>query len=97
MLKEEIGDSVAIFGLICGPFTLAFHLAGGSFLTDMIEYPEKAKETLDYCAEIARKMSKRYIEAGADVVALVDPMTSQISPRHFSKYVMSTVEPVSNR
>ena len=93
MLKKEIGDRVAIFGLICGPFTLALHLAGGNFLTDMIEFPEKAKETLDYCAEIARKMSQWYVEAGADVVALVDPMTSQISPRHFKKYVMNTVAP----
>lgn len=93
LLKEDIGDKVAIFGLICGPFTLALHLAGGNFLTDMIEYPEKAKEVLDYCAEIARKMSLWYLEAGADVVALVDPMTSQISPRHFKKYVTDTVAP----
>ena len=93
MLKEQIGDKVAIFGLICGPFTLALHLAGGSFLTDMIEYPDKANAVLEFCAEAARKMSAWYIEAGADVVALVDPMTSQISPRHFKKYVMSTVAP----
>ncbi|MDD3365867.1 MAG: uroporphyrinogen decarboxylase family protein [Sphaerochaetaceae bacterium] len=93
MLKDEIGENVAIFGLICGPFTLALHLAGASFLTDMIEYPDKAKAVLDFCAETARKMSAWYIEAGADVVALVDPMTSQISPRHFKRYVMDTVAP----
>ena len=93
MLKDEIGEDVAIFGLICGPFTLALHLAGASFLTDMIEDPDKAKLVLDYCAEIARKMSAWYVEAGADVVALVDPMTSQISPRHFKRYVMDTVAP----
>lgn len=93
ILKEEIGGNVAIFGLICGPFTLGLHLAGGDFLTDMVESPDKAKGILDYCAEIARKMSLWYLEAGADVVALVDPMTSQISPRHFKKYVMDTVAP----
>lgn len=93
MLKEEIGESVAIFGLACGPFTLALHLAGAKFLTDMIEKPERAHEILSFCAEIAKEMSLWYLEAGADVVALVDPMTSQISPRHFKKYVMATVEP----
>lgn len=93
MLKNEIGDKVAIFGLICGPFTLALHLSGASFLTDMIENPDRANSILDYCAEVARKMSIWYLEAGADVVALVDPMTSQISPRHFKKYVMKTVAP----
>ncbi|MDO4560450.1 MAG: uroporphyrinogen decarboxylase family protein [bacterium] len=92
-LRDDIGKEVAIFGLICGPFTLALHLAGAKFLTDMIEEPEKASEVLTFCAEIARKMSEWYVEAGADVIALVDPMTSQISPRHFKKYVMSTVAP----
>ena len=96
MLKDEIGDDVAIFGLICGPFTLALHLAGAKFLTDMIENPEYAKEILVFCAEAAKKMSVWYLEAGADVVALVDPMTSQISPRHFKKYVMETVAPSIN-
>lgn len=93
MLKKEIGENVAIFGLICGPFTLALHLAGAKFLTDMIEDPDHANRILTFCAEAARKMSAWYVEAGADVVALVDPMTSQISPRHFKKYVMSTVAP----
>jgi len=93
MLKKEIGNNTAIFGLICGPFTLALHLSGAKFLTDMIEYPEQAKAVLEYCAEIAKKMSAWYVEAGADVVAIVDPMTSQISPRHFKRYVMETVEP----
>ena len=92
-LKEEIGDKVAIYGLICGPFTLALHLAGAKFLTDMIEEPQMAKDVLTFCAEVSRKMSQWYIEAGADVVALVDPMTSQISPRHFKKYVADTVAP----
>lgn len=93
MLKKEIGDSVAIFGLICGPFTLALHLAGANFLTDMIEEPDRANEILEFCADATKKMSLWYLEAGADVVALVDPMTSQISPRHFKKYVMNTVAP----
>ena len=92
-LKEEIGGKTAIFGLLCGPFTLALHLAGPNFLTDMIEFPDKAKEVLVYCAEVARKLAGWYVDAGADVVALVDPMTSQISPRHFKKYVMDTVAP----
>lgn len=92
-LKEKIGEKVAIFGLVCGPFTLALHLAGAKFLTDMIENPAYAKEILCFCAEVSRKMSAWYVEAGADVIALVDPMTSQISPRHFKKYVTDTVAP----
>lgn len=97
MLKHEIGDKVAVFGLICGPFTLALHLAGGNFLTDMIEFPDKAKAVLDYCAEVSRRMASWYVGVGADAVALVDPMTSQISPRHFKKYVAEAVAPAIKR
>lgn len=92
-LKREIGERTAIFGLLCGPFTLALHLAGSAFLTDMIEFPDRAQEVLSFCAEVARRFAGWYVDAGADVVALVDPMTSQISPRHFRKYVMDTVAP----
>ncbi|MEG1824764.1 MAG: uroporphyrinogen decarboxylase family protein [Cloacibacillus sp.] len=93
VLKETLGADTAIFGLICGPFTLALHLSGASFLTDMIEAPERAQRVLEYCADVVKKMVAWYAEAGADVIALVDPMTSQISPRHFKKYVTNTVAP----
>lgn len=91
---NEIGDTKAVFALICGPFTLALHLAGQSFLTGMIEKPAAAKELLDYCAGIAIKMSEWYLEVGVDAIAVVDPMTSQISPRHFKKYVTPCMEPI---
>lgn len=91
---DEIGDTKAVFALICGPFTLALHLAGQSFLTGMIEKTQAAKELLDYCAGIAVKMSEWYLELGVDAIAVVDPMTSQISPRHFKRYVTPCMEPV---
>ena len=91
---DEIGDKTAVFALICGPFTLALHLAGQPFITGMIENPAMATELLDYCAKIAIKMSEWYIELGVDAVAVVDPMTSQISPRHFKRFVTPCMEPV---
>lgn len=91
---DEIGEDTAVFALICGPFTLALHLAGQSFLTGMIENPKMAKELLDYCAQIAIKMSEWYLELGVDAIAVVDPMTSQISPRHFKRFVSPCMEPV---
>ena len=92
-LKADIGDRVALLGLVCGPFTLAMHLAGSSFLTGMIEHPAMATEILTFCADIAKNYCGWYLEAGADAVALVDPLTSQISPRHFKKFVAPYVAP----
>lgn len=93
-IVDEIGETTAVFALICGPFTLALHLAGSAFLTGMIERPAEAKALLDYCSGIACKMSEWYLETGAHVIAVVDPMTSQISPRHFKRFVTPALEPL---
>lgn len=92
-LVEKIGDETAVFALCCGPFTLALHLCGTSFIMDMIKKPETAHAVLAYCAEITRKMCKWYLETGAHVVAVVDPMTSQIAPKHFSAFVTPYLKP----
>lgn len=86
-LKAEIGDKVALYGLICGPFTLAMHLMGQDLFMGMFDHPDYVKAVVSYCSSIGSQMSKAYIEAGVDVVAVVDPMTSQISAEHFSEFV----------
>ncbi len=78
---------VAFYGLITGPFTLALHLKGTSIFMEMYDQPDKVHELLNFCTDVAKKMAQMYIEAGCDVIASVDPMTSQISPRAFKKFV----------
>ncbi|QZY54205.1 uroporphyrinogen decarboxylase family protein [Crassaminicella profunda] len=84
-IREKIGEDTALYGLITGPFTLASHLRGVNIFMDMIEDPEYTKKLLAYTTEVANAMSKYFIEAGMDVIAVVDPLVSQISPRHFKK------------
>lgn len=83
--KAAIGDDVALYGLICGPFTLASHLRGSNIFMDMMKNPEYVKNLVSFCAEISCKMSEMYIAAGMDVIAVVDPLVSQISPKHIQK------------
>ena len=80
-------DDIAIYGLVTGPFTLALHLRGTQIFMDMFDDSEKVKTLMEYSAGIATKMSQMYVEAGCDVIALVDPMTSQISPEAFHEFV----------
>lgn len=100
-LAETIGDRLAIFGLVCGPFTLAMHLAGTEFIMYVIKQPDKAKEILQFCCDTVTKISEWYLEARADVIAVVDPMTSQISPKHFRQfvapYVIPTIEAIKKK
>ncbi len=89
-IKSEIGDEVALYGLICGPFTLASHLRGSDIFMDMITDPGYVSELIEFCGEIAIKMADMYIEAGMDVIAVVDPLVSQISPKHIDKLLTPT-------
>ncbi|MGL6175021.1 MAG: uroporphyrinogen decarboxylase family protein [Cellulosilyticaceae bacterium] len=86
-MKEKVGESTALYGLICGPFTLASHLRGNNIFMDMFDDEEYVKALLTYCNEVAKKMANYYIEAGMDVIAVVDPLVSQISSDHFEEFL----------
>jgi MtaA/CmuA family methyltransferase len=85
-IREAYPD-LAIYGLITGPFTLALHLMGTDIFIKMMEDPEKTNAVLDFCNHVAMSMADWYIEAGCDIIAVVDPMTSQIDPFSFETYV----------
>lgn len=86
-MKEAVGDTTALYGLICGPFTLATHLRGNDIFMDMYDDEEAVMNFLDYCTAVAMNMAQYYIEAGMDVIAVVDPLISQISSEHFEMFM----------
>ena len=93
-LKKEMGGEVALYGLVCGPFTLALHLLGNDIFLDMYDDEEAVQTVIDFCADICIKSSGIYLDHGADVIAVVDPMTSQISPEHFELFVTPAMNKV---
>jgi uroporphyrinogen decarboxylase len=86
-LKKEIGDTTALYGICCGPFTLASHLRGTEIFMDMMLQPEYVHELLAYANKVAKTVSGYLIDAGIDVVAVTDPLISQISPAHFVEFM----------
>ncbi|WP_201029924.1 uroporphyrinogen decarboxylase family protein [Kosmotoga arenicorallina] len=88
-MSKNFGNEVAFFGLVTGPLTLASHLRGTNFFMDMIEDPEYASSLLEYAKNVALKVKEFYIGSGMDVIAVVDPLVSQISPRHFKKLLLT--------
>lgn len=93
-LREQHGETVAFYGLITGPFTLALHLLGNMIFLDMYDHPDKVGDLLAYCRDVAIKTADFYLDRGIDVVAVVDPMTSQISPEHFVQFVTPYVDAI---
>jgi MtaA/CmuA family methyltransferase len=91
---RKIYPDLALYGLITGPFTLAIHLYGTDLFMKMMEVPDEVHLVLRFCRDVAEKMATYYIEAGCDIIAVVDPMTSQISPDSFRQFVTEPVRHV---
>ncbi len=85
-VRKALPDT-AIYGLLCGPFTLASHLIGSDIFLQMFDDQERVERILDHCTTIAIQVAEAYLQAGADVIAVVDPMTSQVSPKHFKTFI----------
>ena len=85
-LREKYPE-LALYGLITGPFTLALHLLGTDIFMKLFEAPEEVYKVMEFCTQVGQKMAQYYIDAGCDVIALVDPMTSQIDPETFETFV----------
>lgn len=78
---------LALYGVITGPFTLALHLLGTEIFMKLFEDPDYVFELMDFCTKVAVSHSQMLIDAGCDVIAVVDPMTSQIDPDSFEAFV----------
>ncbi len=86
-MKEAVGETTALYGLICGPFTLASHLRGNDIFMDMYDDEDYVHSLLEYCTKCAKLMSEYFISAGMDIIAVVDPLVSQVSSDHFEEFL----------
>lgn len=84
--REQARDT-SLYGLICGPFTLASHLRGTDIFMDMYDDPEYVERLLEYATDVFLTMADHYIDAGMDVIGAVDPLISQISPDSFAQFM----------
>ena len=80
-------DLTALYGLICGPFTLASHLRGNNLFTDMFDFEDEVADLFGFANRVCMRMADYYLEAGMDVIAIVDPLISQISTDHFEQFM----------
>ena len=96
-MKATVGTDTALYGLVTGPFTLASHLRGTELFMDMILNPDEVTRIMEFCQAACLRMSELFIEAGMDVIAVVDPMVSQIGPDHFAQFCHGPLHAVFSR
>jgi len=83
----ESEPEIAFYALVSGPFTLALHLSGTDIFMHMLTEPERVHTLMQFCTSVAKTMCGYYKKAGVDVIAIVDPMTSQIGTEQFVEFV----------
>lgn len=77
----------AMLGLMTGPLTLASHLAGVRIFTAVKKDPDFAHAVIRFAGEIGARAAAFYAEMGCDIIAIVDPVASQIRPETFREFV----------
>ncbi len=82
----------AIIGGITGPLTLASHLAGVRIFTDVIKNPAFAAEVCEFAGRVGAIAAQFYVDMGCDVIAIIDPVASQIRSKTFQEYVSPNVK-----
>ena len=92
-VRDALPD-VALFGILCGPLTLASHLRGVQLFTDVYKNRELAAEIIDFAGRVAAESARIYAEEiGCDVIAITDPVASQIRPATFQELVTPATQP----
>ncbi|MDQ7782558.1 MAG: uroporphyrinogen decarboxylase family protein [Desulfomonilaceae bacterium] len=93
-IRERLGD-VALYGVVTGPLVLALLLRGISIYKDLYRNKAVAKEIIDFCGQVAAESARTYAEdIGCDVIAIADPLASQLRPHAFREFVKPAVQPV---
>ncbi|NLF40704.1 uroporphyrinogen decarboxylase, partial [bacterium] len=91
---RALHPDVALYGLVTGPFTLALHLVGANIFMMMFDQPDEVAALMAFCRDVTLAAARYYLDAGCDIIAVVDPMTSQIGPEHFARFVSPYVKPI---
>ncbi len=87
ILKGKYPDKVPIIGAALGPMTLAGHVNGiEKFLVALRKQQDFARSILDFATQVSTTYSLALVEAGADVISLIDPSaTGEILGPRFEK------------
>ena len=83
---------------VIGPFTLAGLMLGASQVAvATIDNPDLVLATLNYAEDIITRYAKELVNAGADLVAILEPTATFLSPKSFSRFSGNYVNRIARR
>ena len=97
MLREEVGDRVAVFGKAYGPWSLAYHFFGiEPFLVDTFRDPPKVHAIMEGLKKFTIVFGKAQIEAGADALNVCEHITADlVRPEAYSTYLLKVDQEIA--
>jgi [methyl-Co(III) methanol-specific corrinoid protein]:coenzyme M methyltransferase len=99
IIREKVGPDVPIVGGMEGPVTLASDLSSvKSFMKWSLKKPELLEQVLDFATEATIAYANSMVLAGADIIAIADPVASPdlMSPESFKNMLQSRLERFSS-
>lgn len=98
IVREKVGPDVPIIGGMEGPVTVASDLVSvKSFMKWSIKKTDLFEQALDLATEAAIAYANAMVEAGADIIAIADPVASPdlMSPDTFRQFLQSRLQKFS--
>jgi len=99
IIREKVGPEVPVIGGMEGPVTLASDLASvKSFMKWSLKKPELLEQVLDFATEATITYANSMVDAGADIIAIADPVASPdlTSPDSFKTMLQSRLQKFSS-
>ena len=99
ILRQELGNDVAIIGKTMGPWTLAYHVFGvENFLLMTVDDPDMVLRSLHKLKEISVLFGQAQIAAGADALTFPDHATGDlVSGEYYRKFLMEIHQEMAER
>ena len=90
ILKQELGDKVAVVGKVFGPWTLGYHVFGvQEFLMATMLNPDRVRQVMRSLIEVTVDFAKAQIDRGADALCLGDHCTRDLcSPAAYRDFLV---------
>jgi uroporphyrinogen decarboxylase len=82
---------------VTGPLTLAGELAGvRNVMKGMIKDGGLVKRLLEFTTKVAKGYARRLMDAGADIICILEPSAALVSPRHYAQFSKASIEEIAN-
>jgi [methyl-Co(III) methanol-specific corrinoid protein]:coenzyme M methyltransferase len=99
IIRDKVGPDVPVIGGLEGPVTLASDLVSvKSFMKWSLKKPELLRQVLDFAADATIAYANAMVVAGADVIAVADPVASPdlMSPDSFKNELQPRLQRFSS-